>query len=48
MTGTPVAAALEPVDRVGSLAVVALAIGAGVFVASTIVVAVVVRLRTRH
>ena len=48
VTGTPVAAALEPVDRVGSLAVVALAIGAGVFVASTIVVAVVVRLRTRH
>lgn len=44
---SPVAAALEPVDRVGSLAVLALAIGAGVFIASAAAVAIVVRLRTR-
>lgn len=45
---SPVAAALEPVDRVGSLAVLALAIGAGVFIASAAAVAIVVRLRARH
>lgn len=45
---SPVAAALEPVDRVGSLAVLALAIGAAVFVASAAAVAVVVRLRHRR
>lgn len=45
---SPVAAALEPVDRVGSLAVLALAIGAGVFIASAAAVAIAVRLRTRH
>lgn len=44
---SPVAAALEPVDRVGSLAVLALAIGAGVFIASAAAVAVAVRLRSR-
>ncbi len=44
---SPVAAALEPVDRVGSLAVLALAIGAGVFIASAAAVTVVVRLRSR-
>ena len=44
---SPVAAALEPVDRVGSLAVLALAVGAGVFIASAAAVAIVVRLRTR-
>ena len=44
---SPVAAALEPVDRVGSLAVLALAIGAGVFIVSAAAVAIVVRLRTR-
>lgn len=45
---TPVAAALEPVDRVGSLAVLALAIGATVFIVSAAAVAIVVRLRSRH
>jgi hypothetical protein len=45
---SPVANALEPVDRVGSLAVVALVIGAGVFVVSATVVAVGVRLRGRR
>jgi len=45
---SPVAAALEPVDRVGSLAVLALAIGAAVFIASAAAVVVVVRLRTRR
>jgi len=45
---SPVAAALEPVDRVGSLAVLALAIGAGVFVASAAAVAIVVRARSRY
>lgn len=45
---SPVAAALEPVDRVGSLAVYALAIGAAVFIASAVSVAVVVRIRARH
>ena len=45
---SPVAAALEPVDRVGSLAVAALAIGAGVFVASAVAVAVMVRLRSHR
>jgi hypothetical protein len=44
---SPVAAALEPVDRVGSLAVLALAIGAGVFIASAAAVAVVIRARNR-
>ena len=44
---SPVAAALEPVDRVGSLAVLALAICAGVFIVSAAAVAIVVRLRTR-
>jgi hypothetical protein len=44
---SPVAAALEPVDRVGSLAVLALAIGAGVFVASAAGVAIVARARNR-
>ncbi len=47
-SGSPVAAALEPVDRVGSLAVLALAVGAGVFIASAAAVAIVVRLRARH
>lgn len=42
-----VAAALEPVDRVGSLAVAALGIGAAVFVASSLAVAILVRLRSR-
>jgi hypothetical protein len=37
---------LEPVDRVGGLAVMALAIGAGVFVLSAIAVAVVARVRS--
>ena len=45
---SPVAAALEPVDRVGSLAVLALAIGAGVFIASAAAVAIVVRARKRY
>lgn len=45
---SPVAAALEPVDRVGSLAVLALAIGAGVFIASAAAVALVMRLRSRQ
>lgn len=45
---SPVAAALEPVDRVGSLAVLALAIGAGVFIASAAAVALVARLRARR
>lgn len=45
---SPVAAALEPVDRVGSLAVVALAIGAGVFIASATAVAVAARMRSRR
>lgn len=45
---SPVAAALEPVDRVGSLAVLALAIGAGVFIASAAAVAIVVRARNRR
>ena len=45
---SPVAAALEPVDRVGSLAVLALAIGAGVFIVSAAAVAVVARLRARR
>ena len=44
---SPVAAALEPVDRVGSLAVLALAIGAGVFIASAAAVAVAIRARNR-
>ena len=48
MSPSPVADALEPVDRVGSLAVTALAIGAGVFIASAVAVAAVVRLRARH
>lgn len=43
-----VAAALEPVDRVGSLAVLALAIGAGVFIASAAAVALLARLRARR
>lgn len=42
---TPVVAALEPVDRVGSLAVMALAIGAAVFAVSATAVVVVARLR---
>jgi hypothetical protein len=45
---SPVAAALEPVDRVGSLAVLALVIGAGVFIVSAAAVAVVARVRSRH
>jgi len=47
-TPTPVAAALAPVDRVGSLAVLALAVGAAVFIVSAAAVAVVARLRSRH
>jgi hypothetical protein len=45
---SPVAAALEPVDRVGSLAVLALVVGAGVFIISAAAVAVVARLRSRQ
>jgi len=45
---SPVAAALEPVDRVGSLAVTALAIGAAVFVVSVVAVAVAARIRARR
>lgn len=45
---SPVANALEPVDRVGSLAVLALAVGSGVFFASATAVAVAVRLRGRR
>ena len=44
---TAVADALEPVDRVGTLAVLALAIGAGVFIISAAAVAIAVRLRSR-
>ena len=47
-SSSPVAAALEPVDRVGSLAVLALAIGAGVFIASAATVVLVARLRARR
>lgn len=46
-SSSPVAAALEPVDRVGSLAVLALAIGVGVFITSAVAVALVARLRAR-
>lgn len=42
---TPVVAALEPVDRIGSLAVIALAIGAAVFAVSATAVVLVARLR---
>lgn len=45
---TSVAAALAPVDRVGSLAVTALAIGAAVFVASSVAVVIIARLRSRR
>lgn len=45
---SPVAAALQPVDRVGSLAVMALAIGGAVFIVSVVAVAVVARVRTRR
>jgi hypothetical protein len=45
---TAVADALEPVDRVGTLAVLALAIGAGVFIISAAAVAIAVRLRSRQ
>lgn len=48
MTSSPVANALEPVDRVGSLAVTALAIGAAVFLASAAAVAIIAHLRSRH
>ena len=45
---TAVADALEPVDRVGILAVLALAVGAGVFIISAAAVAIAVRLRSRQ
>lgn len=45
---SPVAGALESVDRVGSLAVIALAIGAAVFVVSAAAVPVLARMRTRR
>lgn len=43
-----VAQVLEPVDRVGSLAVIALAIGAGVFIVSAAAVPVIAHLRSRR
>ena len=45
---SPIANALEPADRVGSLAVVALAVGAAVFAVSVLAVAVLARLRPRR
>ncbi|MEY3733839.1 MAG: hypothetical protein RL347_1198 [Actinomycetota bacterium] len=45
---SPVADALEPVDRVGSLAVIALAIGAAVFIVSAAAVPVIARVRSRR
>lgn len=45
---SPVAEALESVDRVGSLAVLALAIGVGVFIVSAAAVPVITRLRRRR
>jgi hypothetical protein len=48
ITPSPVADALAPVDRVGSLAVIALAIGAVVFVVSAAAVPLIARMRSRH
>jgi hypothetical protein len=45
---SPIANALEPADRVGSLAVVALAVGAAVFAVSVLAVALLARLRSRR
>ena len=45
---SPIANALEPADRVGSLAVVALAVGAAVFAVSVLAVALLARLRPRR
>ena len=48
ITPSPVADALEPVDRVGSLSVIALAVGAGVLVVSAVAVPVIARVRSRY
>jgi len=48
VTSSPVADALEPVDRVGSLAVTALAIGAAVFLASAAAVPLIARVRSHR
>lgn len=45
---SPVVGALQPVDRIGSLAVVALAIGAGVLLLSAAAVAIAARVRSRQ
>ncbi|MFM9048721.1 MAG: hypothetical protein ACKOMX_01565 [Actinomycetota bacterium] len=46
--GSPVNAAVVPADRVGTLAVIALAVGAGVFVIACLVVAIAAAVRRRR
>lgn len=47
-SGDPLAAAIQPVDQLGSIAVGALVLGAVTFIAATIVVVVVIVMRDRH